>query len=167
MTEAKRERVAAVLDRSLGIIGAVVLFAMMSLTFTDVILRYFFNAPMRGAQELTELMLVVTIFCGLPLVSRNDKHATTDLIDSLLTERAARVLATVIHLILSAALAGLAWLVWARAHALALSGDTTASLRIPLSPFVYLMSSLIFITAIVHIMKAFRGELHGGGPGNV
>ena len=165
--ESQRTRRSAIFDTLLGIIGATVLFAMMMLTSTDVVLRYVFNAPMRGAYEVTELMLVVLIFSGLPLVSRNDKHVTTDLIDRFLTERSRKALATVIHLIFSAALIGISWLIWSKAGKLAQTGDTTANMHIVLAPFVYLMSVLIFITAIIHIMKAFRGELGAGGSGTI
>ena len=49
--------------------AAAILFAMMVLTTVDVVARYVFNRPLRGAFEITELLLVVLIFAGLPLVS--------------------------------------------------------------------------------------------------
>ncbi len=59
-------------------------FAMMLLTFVDVVARYVFNRPLRGAFEVTELMLLVLIFAGLPLVSYADEHVTMDFIDRVL-----------------------------------------------------------------------------------
>ena len=167
MSEQVRRGPGAVFDVLLGIIGAVVLFAMMMVTFVDVVMRYVFNAPLRGAFEATELMLVILIFSGLPLVSRNDKHVTTDLIDHFLGERTRRPLAFVIHLILCGALLAVSWLIWGKAGSLARTGDTTASLHIPVYPFVYLMSFLVLITAVIHVIKAFRGELGEGGGANV
>ncbi len=145
-------------DALLGIIGAVALFAMMMLTSVDVVLRYAFNAPLPGAFELTELMLVVLIFSGLPLVSLSDKHVTTDLVDGLLTARLQRRVAVTAHLVFCAALLGVGWLIWSKAGKVAEVGDTTQILRILLAPFVYLMSVLLFITAAIHLVKAFRGE---------
>lgn len=152
----------AYVDTLLGMIGALVLFGMMMLTFTDVVLRYAFNAPMQGAFEVTELLLVVLIFSGLPLVSRNDKHVTADLIDRLLTTRLRRLVAVVTHLIFCAALLGVGWLMWGKAGKLAQVGDTTQILRITLAPFVYLTSVLLLVTAIIHLVKAYRGELSEG-----
>ena len=37
----------------LGIIAGVLLFCMMILTFVDVVLRYIFNAPLKGSFEIT------------------------------------------------------------------------------------------------------------------
>ena len=156
-----------IFETLLGIIGAVVLFAMMMLTFTDVLLRYVFNAPLRGAFEVTELMLVVLIFSGLPLVSRNDKHVTTDLIDKFVPTRMRKALAAAIHLIVSAVMLGVGWLIWQKGGKMSETGDTTAGLHIPIFPFVYLMSLLILITAVIHVLKAFRGDLGLGGGSNV
>jgi hypothetical protein len=43
---------------------------------------------------------------------------------------------------LPAALGALAWLMWTKAGQMAEYGDTTAQLKLPLGPFVYLMSVL-------------------------
>src|SRR6185369_15314253 len=75
-------------DAVLGVAASAILFGMMVLTFFDVVGRYLFNRPLRGAFELTELGLVVLIFAGLPLVSHADEHVTMDFIDKLLGGRA-------------------------------------------------------------------------------
>lgn len=156
------------LDALLGIVGAVVLFAMMTLTFVDVIMRYIFDSPVRGAFEVTELLMVVLIFAGLPIVSRHDLHVATDLIDRFLTRRTKRGLAAVIHLICAAMLFGAAWMIWIKAGKEAQFGDTTAILNIRLAPYVYLMCALIFVTAIIHAIKAFLpGRDEGGGGGTI
>jgi TRAP-type C4-dicarboxylate transport system permease small subunit len=64
--------------------------AMMLLTFTDVVARYVFRRPVRGAFEITELMLLVLIFAGLPLVSFTDEHAVMDFVDRVLGARSLR-----------------------------------------------------------------------------
>ena len=53
------------LDRVLGAAAALVLFCLMSLTTVDVIGRYFFNRPLRGAFEITELLLLTLIFAAI------------------------------------------------------------------------------------------------------
>ena len=74
----------------LGVAASLILLAMMLLTFVDVVARYVVNRPVRGAFEVTELMLLVLIFAGLPLVSFTDEHALMDFIDRLLGPRAQR-----------------------------------------------------------------------------
>ena len=72
------------LDRVLGAAAALLLFGLMALTTVDVIGRYLFNWPLRGAFEITELLLLTLIFAGLPLASRVDEHVTLDFVDMLL-----------------------------------------------------------------------------------
>ena len=40
----------------LGVVASVVLLAMMALTVVDVVARYVFSRPVRGAFEVTEVM---------------------------------------------------------------------------------------------------------------
>ena len=65
-------------DALLGVAASTILLLMMALTVADVVARYIFNRPLRGAFEVTELMLLVLIFAGLPLVSFSDEHAVMD-----------------------------------------------------------------------------------------
>src|SRR4030095_2451767 len=81
----------------LGVAASAILFAMMLLTFVDVVARYVFNRPLRGAFEVTELMLLVLIFAGLPLVSFPDEHAVMDFVDRVLRGPALGRLRSVVH----------------------------------------------------------------------
>ena len=136
--------------------ASAILFAMMALTFVDVVLRYLFNRPLRGGFELTELMLLVLIFAGLPLVSHADEHVTMDFIDRLLPARAARNLARGVHVLCAAVMFFLTWQVWLKAGKIGAYGDTTDVLRIIVAPFVYFMAAMIALTGAVHVFKVFR-----------
>jgi len=141
------------LDRALGLAAAVLLFCLMMLTTADVIGRYIFNWPLRGAFEVTELLLLTLIFAGLPLASRADEHVTLDFIDRPLTEAGRLLLRRAVDLICGLLFLGLAYRVWIRADKIAAYGDTTDVLRISVSPFVYFMAIMIAITGIVHLLK--------------
>ena len=52
-----------------GAIAALALFAIMVLTLVDVSGRKAISTSVPGSLELTELLMVVVIFAGLPLVS--------------------------------------------------------------------------------------------------
>ena len=142
------------LDRVLGAAAAVLLFGLMMLTTADVIGRYIFNWPLRGAFEITELLMLALIFAGLPLASRSDEHVTLDFIDMLLGTRGRRLLRRLIDLVCGVIILGLAWRVWVKAGKIAAYGDTTEVLRIPVGPFVYFMAAMVAITGVVHLVKA-------------
>ena len=80
LPETGRPRGAYGLRAALAVLGGVLLMALMGMTVTDVIGRYIFNAPLRGATELTELLLAAVVFLGLPAVALADEHVTVDLV---------------------------------------------------------------------------------------
>ena len=129
---------------------------MMTLTFVDVIARYVFNRPIRGAFEITELMLLVLIFAGLPLVSHADEHVTMDFIDRLLLARGRRWLQRFVHLVCAGLLLFMAWQVSIKAATISRYGDATDVLRIVYGPFVYFMAATIALAALIHLYKSFE-----------
>lgn len=139
----------------LGVIAGVLLFAMMTLTFVDVVLRYIFNAPLQGSFEITELMLVVLIFAALPLVSQREKHVVMDFLDRFLPLRVYQTLRALEHIVSAAVMTGVGCLLWQKATNLSSYGDTSAVLRIELAPFVYAIALLIFLTALIHLALVF------------
>ena len=145
-------------DAALGFAASVILFSMMLITFVDVIGRYVFNRPMRGAFEITELMLLVLIFAGLPLVSHADEHVTMDFIDNMLGARARRAVIRIAHAVCAGIFLSLAWLIWLKAAKIHSYGDTTDVLRITVGPFVYFMAVMIALSGLIHIWKVFASS---------
>ncbi len=141
-------------DDVLGVAASAILFSMMTLTFVDVVLRYVFNRPLRGGFELTELMLLVLIFAGLPLVTHAGEHVTMDLIDRFLGPRLRALQLRLTELASAGLMFGLTWLMWLKAGKIAAYGDTTDILRIPVGPFVYFMTAMILVSGLVHLFRA-------------
>lgn len=143
-----------------GLLAALALFAIMLLTFVDVMGRKFLSASVTGSLELTELLMVVVIFAGLPLVSIKGEHVVFDSLDPWVPATLRRVQQAAVDLLCVALLLGLAWLMWVKAGQMHEYGDTTGQLKLPLSPFVYLMSLLCAVTAAVHALLAWRPVPH-------
>ena len=57
------------------------LSGMVLLTFTDVTGRRLFNTPVFGAHDITEHLMAVIVFSGLPLLTANRAHLSIDLFD--------------------------------------------------------------------------------------
>ena len=143
-------------DAVLGVAASAILMAMMCLTFVDVVARYVFNRPLRGGFEVTELLLLVLIFAGLPLVSHADEHVTMDFIDRILPPRLRGSWIRLMNFACAAIMFFLAWQVWLKATRIASYGDTTDVLRITIGPFVYFMAAMIALTGAVHLVKLFE-----------
>jgi TRAP-type transport system small permease protein len=137
----------------LGVAASTILLAMMLLTTVDVVARYVFNRPLRGAFEITELLLLVLIFAGLPLVSFTNEHAVMDFIDRLLGRRTLRGLERGVELAGAALMFFLAWLVWGKADRIWAYRDATDVLRIVYGPFVYFMAAALALAGVIHLYK--------------
>ena len=148
---ARRKRHA---DLLLGGVASAVLLTMMLLTVVDVVGRYILNRPVRGAFEVTELMLVVLIFAGLPLVSYADEHAVMDFIDRLLGPAGRLALWRAVQAVCAGFMFLLAWLLWLKAARISGYRDATDVLRIPYGPFVYLMAIMLGLAGALHLYKA-------------
>jgi TRAP-type C4-dicarboxylate transport system permease small subunit len=143
-----------------GLLAALALFAIMALTLVDVGGRKLLSASVPGSLEVTELLMVVVIFAGMPLVALAGEHVVFDSLDAFIPAPVQRVQQAVVELLCAAALGGLAWLMWTKAGNMAEYGDVTAQLRMPLGPFVYLMSVLIGVTALAHLLLMLRPVAH-------
>ncbi len=139
-----------------GLLCGCALFAIMALTFFDVIGRKAVSQSIPGSLELTELLMVVVIFAGLPLVSQRGEHVTFDSFDSALPAAVLKVQKALVHLLCVLAMLGLAALMWRTGGQFVESGETTAQLKLLKAPFIYGMSVFCGITGLVHLGLMFR-----------
>ena len=123
----------------------------MALTFFDVIGRKFLSQSIPGSLELTELLMVVVIFAGLPLVSLRGEHVVFDTMDRYLPAWLLKLQLGAVHLLCGVALLGLAWVMWGSGDQFMASGETTAQLKLLKAPFVYGMAVLCAATGLVHL----------------
>jgi TRAP-type transport system small permease protein len=134
-----------------GLLSGVALFAIMALTFFDVLGRKFASNSIPGSLEMTELLMVVVIFGALPLVSERGEHVEFDSLDPYLPAWLRRAQAVLVHLLCAAVLLGLGWLMWRTGNQFLENGETTAQLRILKAPFIWGMGVLCALTGVIHL----------------
>lgn len=149
-------------DLLLRIVAGTILFMMMGLTVVDVVMRYWFNSSIAGAFEITELLLVILIFAGFPLVSKGDQHVSVDVLERLFSDRIKWILVIVKQAVATAVLGTMSWLLWDRVNLVLDYNDVTAVLHISILPFVCFMFALTVITTLIHFSKLIRAV---GGMG--
>ena len=138
-----------------GTLSGLALFAIMVLTFFDVSGRKIWSQSITGSLELTELLMVVVIFGALPLVSMKSEHVVFDSLDALFAPFFQRIQRALVNLVCAALLFGLAYLMWRTGSEFAVTGETTAQLKIAKAPFIQGMGVLCGLTGLVHLIKAF------------
>ena len=133
---------------------AILLFAMMAVTCVDVVGRYFFNHPVYGGLELTEILLAGMIFCALPLVSIRSEHVVIDLLAAP-AGKLRLVQNFLANLVGAIACGVLAQQMWFRGQRLAKAHETTIQIKIPLDLVAYSISVLLMVTALAFLIRAF------------
>lgn len=63
------------------VLGALCLVAMVLITCTDVIMRYFFNDPIFGSGEMVQMLMGVAIFAGMFVVACDRGHVNVSLFE--------------------------------------------------------------------------------------
>ena len=153
-----RHQLQSILDKLCGLLCASALFAIMVLTFFDVGGRKLFSNSIPGSLELTELLMVIVIFAGLPLVSERGEHVIFDSLDSVWPAWVVKAQKALVHLICAGLMLALAVLMWKTGAQFSEYGETTAQLKIAKAPFIYGMSVFCGITGLVHLALPFSAE---------
>lgn len=144
------------LDWVCGLLGALALFAIMTLTFLDVGARKILSNSITGSLELTELLMVVVIFSAMPLVSRRGEHVVFDSLDGIWPHWFKHLQNALVHLLCAAMMLGLAYLMWKLGLDIAAQHETTAQLKIAKSPFIQIMALMCALTGLLHLGLMFK-----------
>ncbi|MBX2885711.1 MAG: TRAP transporter small permease [Granulosicoccus sp.] len=133
------------------------LFAMMVMTFLDVIFRSVLGQPIEAATELTRILMAVVVFSILPLVSFEGKHIAVDLVDQFLPLSIRRLLDALLSIVCGILL------LWPAQRCVVLAnrardyGDVTEYLAIPTFYLAWFITVAVFITAAVLILRGLIG----------
>ena len=138
-----------------GVIS-ICLLAMTALTVVDVAGRYFFNAPLKGGFEISELLMGLTVFASLPLATRAESHLAIGLLTDRLTGGARRAHRIVILIVTVLALAFIGWRMGVQADIMMASKASSGSLQLTLWPFARVMSVLGWMSAAVALVLTAR-----------
>ncbi|MDH3740907.1 MAG: TRAP transporter small permease subunit [Hyphomicrobiales bacterium] len=134
-------------------VAATSLFALMVMTFFDVILRSAFNDPVESATEMTRLFMAITVFSALPVISWRGDLIVVDLFDPLFSARLARIRDVIINIVCGIVLFWPALRVWQLAGRAREYGDVTEYLNIPQFYIAYFIAIATFVTAVVLLVR--------------
>lgn len=155
------EQLAQWIGGILVLLSGTAIVTLMSLTFFDVLGRKFYRS-IPGALEISEMLMVLVLFCALPLVSWRSEHVSFELVDSIYKGAAARWSRVMMDLICAAALGLLGWACWGYAGRTLQDGDLSIYLQIPIGYLIYLMAGMILVAALMHLLRCFTVDQRFG-----
>lgn len=141
----------------------IMLFVLMAMTALDLFLRNFSNSSILGSVELTELMMVIIVFCSLAQCEADDGHIRIDLImdkfgpkTRTIADAFTQAVCTIIFCLMSVS-------IFRHAENMKGYGEVTMDLNLPLYPFIYIasfgcivMTLVLFSKTIINILKAVK-----------
>lgn len=151
------------LEAALGLLCALPLAVILSVTFLDVFARYLFAAPIRGSVEIVEFAMALVIFGALPLVTRSRGHVTVGLLDGFLRtgamRRAKQLLCDGLSVL---ALGLLAWRLWVHAGGESHDASRSIVLGLPHAPLTYTLCALALLSMLFMAALTWRGDAASG-----
>lgn len=145
--------------RAVETVMALFLLAMVALTFADVIGRRLIGKPIYGANDLTEHLMALVVFAGLPLVTAAGAHLTIDLLDNLVSKPWMAWWRVLISVLVTAVLAVTAWLFIKHGLNASRISEVSQALRVPRAPLYFFMGLSCALSAMAALIIAATGPM--------
>lgn len=134
--------------------AALVLFALMLLSFGDVISREILNEPFPFTTDATRLMLAGMVYAVLPVVTRLEQHVCVDLLDRLMPSSWVRPRQSLINFFAAFMFAFMCWQIGIQAFEKLEFNDLTQFMNWGLWPIYAIMSVMSALTAVLLLVNA-------------
>lgn len=136
--------------------GATLIFMTVYSVWNVLIMRKALNAPIRGAEDLLILALVVIVALSIPLGARTGAHIEIEVLEARMSAGFAKWSMVVVKIMGAALLATMAVRLWHAGASASKFGETTQQLLISFEPFYYLLSASISIYALVLLLDIWQ-----------
>lgn len=152
MTETSTPAIPLVFNIMLKV-AAWMCFAMMALTFCDVMMRYFLSRPIMGAFEITEILMGCIVFLAAPAMSFLGENIVVTVISERLPARLQRPLQIVADLFCALLAAGVAIQLWRHGSRLLRYHEVSMELGVPKGWIAHIMAAGMAITAVAFLLR--------------
>ncbi|QOL79433.1 TRAP transporter small permease [Pseudooceanicola spongiae] len=144
-----------------SLLGTLGLIFVTSTVLVDVIGR-FFGAPLHGAQDFTQMGMVIIVFGGMALCDRLGGHVAVDIFESKFSVVMNHAFDIFAALLGAAIFLGIAYTVYDSSKLSQMLNLATNIVRLPKWYFQWALSVLAVITALGMVLRAV--ELMLAGP---
>lgn len=144
--------------RALIFFASIILFIIMWLTVVDVVSRDAFNISITGLFEVTEVLMGILVFAGVPIITARDGHVAVTLLDTFVGPKLRIIQKVVVNLFCVLVLGTFAWLLWDVADTAAGYNDVKLFSRIPLAPMGYFMAVMTALSVPIQFSMMFISD---------
>lgn len=145
--------------RAVEIVLVCLMALMVALTFTDVIGRRIFGKPVFGAHDLTEHLMALLVFTGLPLLTLAAMHLKVDLFDKVLLQQRFAWWKTTTDFLIAGVFLLLAWTMMGKSIDAASFSEVSQGLNIPRAPLYGWMAICSALSALAAVYTDFAAPI--------
>lgn len=150
---------AQILRRTVETVLVCLMSAMVALTFADVIGRRLLGTPIFGAHDLTEHLMALLVFTGLPLVTLAAMHLKVDLFDKVLLHPRFSWWLKVSIFLMALVFTLMAWALARKAIDATAFSEVSRGLNIPRAPLYGWMAACAALSALAAVYTAFAAPM--------
>lgn len=141
---------------SLLIGGAMLAFMTLFGTVNVLVMRKLLNAPIRGAEDLMILSLVILVAIAIPFGGRVGAHIEIEILESRMSKAFAQWSLFAVRVVCGALMLLMAWELIIAGQNAPKFGETTQQLLISYEPFYYLLAVCVAVYALVCASDALQ-----------
>jgi TRAP-type C4-dicarboxylate transport system permease small subunit len=149
--------------RLLAYVGGLILLILMGFTVADVLLRYFFNAPLKSVYEFTEFVMAAVVFLGIAYTGWVGGHIAVDMFSKWLDQPRWRWITAALTFVSAALFALIAYR--ATLETLATINQVSNRLAWPHYPFRFTVAigcGLFALVLVIQGVQVLRGRRAAG-----
>ena len=157
------ERGLSPLIHILGYAGAIAIGIMLFVTVADVIGRRAFNAPVLGSNEISQTMMLITVFFCIAYCEFTRSHITIGIIVDRLPKKTQNVIDSITYLIFLVTASWLSRQLFIYGLDVIKQNVVSGTLAIPVFPFVFLAfigCVILSLTVLAHFLIFVSGVIN-------
>ena len=128
---------------------------LVVITVIDVFGRYLLGLPLPGTSEITEIILAILVYIGLPFICRDEGHVTVSILSNNLKHSFAKIHSIIINMILSIILSIIGLQLIFYGINLNSYNDITTFLEIPKAPIAFTLAFLTLLASLMNFLNCY------------
>lgn len=141
------------INTAVGAMGVMVMIALTFMTVIDIVMRRFFSMPLTFSYEVTQLLVVVIVFCSIPYSTNKLRHVSIEVLVDRFPEKYRYIVSMLGDFFCAFVLAMICWQAYTKGLYDKDLGTMTGELEIPLYPFYFFVSFGALLASLSLLLK--------------
>lgn len=153
------DNIVAKIDKVLSYVAAAVLLFISAFTFVDVVMRYFVNEALRGAQEVVEMAMPIMVYAAMTYAVRHRHMISVEFIVEKLSMKTQKSIESSMLFVCSVTTFAMAVKLAGRVGYYMSGTYTTYVAKLPYTPFYIFVTICAFVMGVEFLLNAIKDAM--------